>query len=153
MLRWLNGTTAQRQISTTARYNGATVVWLFGERQPFGEWLLCACAETLKMADATATPQNIEEALAETGAALAMLFAGMIVTKILTHFELLLEAAGAADNTEEPEEDDKDGDDNAIVLEIANEVVQEEEEEEEEDEDEDEDEDKEDDEENEEDKE
>jgi hypothetical protein len=41
------------------------------------------------MADATATPQNMEEALAETGAALAMLFAGMIVTKILTHFELL----------------------------------------------------------------
>ena len=139
---------AQRQISTTARYNGATVVWLFGEGQPFGEWLLCACAETLKMADATATPQNMEEALAETGAALAMLFAGMIVTKILTHFELLLEAAGAADITEEPEEEDEDGDDNAIVLEIANEVVQEEEEEEEE-----EDEDKEDDEENEEDKE
>ena len=103
------------------------------------------------MADATATPQNMEEALAETGAALAMLFAGMIVTKILTHFELLLEAAGAADITEEPEEEDEDGDDNAIVLEIANEVVQEEEDEEEEDEDEDED--KEDDEENEEDKE
>jgi hypothetical protein len=41
------------------------------------------------MADATATPKNMEEALAETGAAIAMLSAGMIVTKILTHFELL----------------------------------------------------------------
>jgi hypothetical protein len=40
--------------------------------------------------------------------------------------ELLIDAAAAADNTEELKEDDEDGDDNAIALEIAGEIAQEE---------------------------